>query len=93
MECCHGPNRDPSDNRLCNLRWGTHTENMREKTEHGTQNTGSRHGMAKLTEERVVEIRQIYGEGKTTQDQLAEKFGVSAACINTVVNRRRWLHV
>jgi len=31
-EACHYPNRDPSDNRLENLRWDTHTENMRDKT-------------------------------------------------------------
>jgi hypothetical protein len=26
-EVLHGPNHDPADNRLCNLRWGSHEEN------------------------------------------------------------------
>ena len=26
-EVLHGPNHDPEDNRVCNLRWGTHEEN------------------------------------------------------------------
>lgn len=34
MQACHG-NNDPGDNRLENLRWGTPSENNREKTKHG----------------------------------------------------------
>jgi len=26
-EVLHGPNHDPADNALCNLRWGSHEEN------------------------------------------------------------------
>ncbi|MFM0130039.1 NUMOD4 motif-containing HNH endonuclease [Paraburkholderia sediminicola] len=28
MEACHYPDNDPANNRLSNLRWGTHTANM-----------------------------------------------------------------
>lgn len=31
MEALHGPNHDKADNRLCNLRWGTHQENISER--------------------------------------------------------------
>lgn len=37
MEGCHA-NGDPSDNRLVNLRWDTHSANMRDAMRHGTHN-------------------------------------------------------
>lgn len=36
MEACHFPDRDPSNNRLENLRWGTHRENMDDMRKHGS---------------------------------------------------------
>lgn len=41
MECCH-ENRDRADNRLSNLRWDTHSGNMRDALRHGTHPTASR---------------------------------------------------
>ena len=35
MECCHD-NGDPSDPRLINLRWGSHSDNMLDMARHGT---------------------------------------------------------
>ena len=93
MECCHGPNRDPRDNRLANLRWDTHESNMRERAKHGTQNTGSQHGMAKLNEEKVAEIRRTYASGGTSQLQLADRYSVSPMCISNVLRGRTWSHV
>lgn len=37
MECRHFPDRDPANNRLDNLRWGTHRENEGDKEVHGTR--------------------------------------------------------
>jgi len=42
-ECSH-LNGQPTDARLVNLRWETHTENERRKVEHGTLNVGDRNG-------------------------------------------------
>ena len=36
MECRHFPDRNPGNNRLENLRWGTRQENMDDKRIHGT---------------------------------------------------------
>ena len=36
MECCHFPDRDPSNNRLENLRWDTHKANVADSIKHGT---------------------------------------------------------
>ena len=40
-ECLHA-NGVPSDNRLCNLRWGTRSENIRDSVRHGTWMTPER---------------------------------------------------
>lgn len=37
MECRHFPDRDPGNNRLDNLQWGTHQENEEDKETHGTR--------------------------------------------------------
>lgn len=55
-EAFHGPslgrcalhnNGNPLDNRAENLRWGTHTENMRDKYRHGTMPFGKKNGQHK----------------------------------------------
>ena len=38
MESCHFPDRDPANNRLDNLRWGTHQDNMLDRDKHGSLN-------------------------------------------------------
>ncbi|CAN5951037.1 unnamed protein product [Sphagnum jensenii] len=34
MEACHFPDSDPSNNKLQNLRWDTHSENVRDRFRH-----------------------------------------------------------
>lgn len=36
MEGCHSPDPNPANNSLDNLRWDTHSENMRDTVRHGT---------------------------------------------------------
>ena len=48
---------------------------------------------AKLTEDKVREIRQLYADGKANQSQLGRQYGVHQAVIWNVVNRRTWKHV
>lgn len=57
MEACHN-NGIPTDNRLENLRWDTHSSNMQDTILHGTHNRGENSGMAKLTTDEVVSIRK-----------------------------------
>jgi len=72
---------------------GTHQDNMNDMSRkgRGTKAKGEKHGMAKLTESQVREIRQLYG--KYNQRKLAEMFGVDQATISYIINNKLWTHV
>lgn len=56
------------------------------------KNAGSTHGMSKLTEQDVLDIRRRRAEGETGVS-LARVFGVSDGLITMIVKRRRWSHI
>src|SRR5215210_6870775 len=72
----HFPDRDPSNNRIDNLSWGTPLQNTADRIAHGTVCWGEKHPMAKLNWAKVDEIRQRVGQG-TKKRLLAEEFHVS----------------
>ena len=51
------------------------------------------HGIAKLTDEKVVAIRSEYAQGGTTHAELAIKYGIGRRTIGNVINRKLWKHV
>jgi len=74
------------------VKWSTHSENCKRRTEHGTQTIGERHGMAKLTKDDVEEIRNtpfLYGSGV----KLARKYGVSPGAISLIRTGKNWKHL
>ena len=83
---------NPANNHIDNLAWGTKAENAADKVRHGTAAIGRRHGMAKLTEDDVREIRLRKAAGDSSVT-LALAFGVSSATIDGIVARRTWRHV
>ncbi len=54
---------------------------------------GERNGHAKLTCDKVVEIRHAYQQGRLSQRKLAKLYNVSKGVIDDVVNHRTWKHV
>ena len=91
-EICHN-NGDHRDNRLCNLRWGTHTENCADREAHNRTAKGSRNGSSRLTEDQVREIRHRYASGLEDQYKLATAFNVGQSTINRIVRFEQWRHV
>lgn len=53
-------------------------------------NRGESHGMAKLTDQKVVDIRAI--EGKSLRD-IAKESGMSLTTIHNIRKRKSWKHV
>lgn len=91
MECNH-INRQPYDNRLCNLEWVTHKENMRHDRRDLGATKGEMHHKAKLTQEKVKQLRQAKAAGESVK-ALAQQFGVSTVAAYNAVNRKTWRHV
>jgi hypothetical protein len=77
-----------NDNRLINLVWGTHRENVADSIRHGTWVHGTM-GNARLTEADVRKIRNARG----TQRAIAEQFGVSQSTIWQIKSGNAWKHV
>lgn len=82
-----------SDNRLENLEYCTQSENMKHAFATGLQsNQGERHSQAKLTEDKVMQIRKLLGLG-FKQTEIAELMGVTQPAISLVKTGNRWTHV
>lgn len=88
MVACHC-NGDSLDNRVENLRWDTQKANIADSVRIGSRPKGERHGMAKLSEEAVREIRR----SALSAVRLSKVYGVSDVLIGRVRNRRNWRHV
>jgi hypothetical protein len=82
---------NPSKNRLDNLEWGTHLDNMQDKQVHQTQPRGESQGGSKLKESDIPQIRAAY-PGKTLR-QIASQYGVSHTTILAAITGHHWRHV
>ena len=88
-------NGKPSDNRLENLVWETHSENCLRRVEHGTQRDvkGEKSDTAVFTEAQVLEIRDRYAKGGCTHRSLGKEYGVHFTTIGYILKRVTWKHV
>ncbi len=90
-ECCHNDG-NPSNNRLDNLRWDSHTNNMFDKQKHGTYLQGAKSPQAKLTEKQVREIIGRLKNGET-QKSIGEIYGIDPCTIWHIVHNKTWKHI
>lgn len=91
MEGCHNDG-DPSNNRVCNLRWDTRLANRADRKAHGRNGDGVQQAQAKLTDDAVRDIRSSRKRGVLLR-VLATKYGVSVAKIGQVATGKNWRHV
>ena len=85
------------DNPCCvnpkHLFLGTSADNVHDMISKGRfvvpPRQGSRNGRARLTENQIVQIRDLIEQG-VPRKQIAEMFGVSVSAINHIARRRRW---
>lgn len=88
MIACHN-NGDSTDNRLCNLRWGTHEDNAKDKILHGTHQYGESCPKSKLTEAQAIAIL----ESTKTYAEIAKEHGVCKSTVTHIKTGRNWPHL
>jgi hypothetical protein len=82
-----------ADNSAENLEWCTHKENKAHAKANGLYAVGERVANAKLTAEKVIEIRRRHIPHKYPATKLAKQFGVSVSTIQNVLYRATWKHL
>jgi hypothetical protein len=92
LECRHDPDRDPANNRVENLCWGTSKENGEDMIRHGTTAKGDQNGSAVLTEADVLEILMMRRAGKSFR-AIARWLGVGKSTIGAILEGRTWRHI
>lgn len=76
---------------------GTHLDNSRDSVAKGRHKghsfLGEEHPKAKLTNEQIQEIRELYAKGQYSQVMLAEIYKVAQTSISNIVLRKTWKHL
>lgn len=79
---------DPANNVLTNLKWGTRSENIQDAVRHGTARFEEKHPNAKLTREKVSDIKAML---KThTAYRISKIVGMSHGAIQMIESGRTW---
>ena len=72
---------------------GTHKDNMKDRAKRFRGHRGETHNDAKLTENTVVHIRNLYASGGYTFKELGKMYDVHKHTIRNAVRRKTWKHV
>lgn len=87
-------NGDKSDNRVENLEYCTHSQNMMHADEQGLrQVAGTACHFSKLTEDDVREIRRLHKQTDISQRAIARRFGVSHVTVGCILRGTAWTHI
>lgn len=85
------------DNRKCvnpnHLFEGTKRENTIDMMNKCRSAKGEENGYSKLTVAQVLEIREKYSLGGTTQQKLGQEYGTSQQTICRIIRRELWSHI
>jgi hypothetical protein len=91
MEASHiDGNRE--NNCIDNLVWESHRDNISRNRVQGKLNCGSRHGLSKLSESAVENIRESFSRGVSVFE-LSSIHGVTSANIRAIIKKQTWRHI
>ncbi len=84
-----------TDNRVDNLEWVTHEENVQHCIDNGwmVAHKGEDNGFSKLKEKAILEIRAKFKPYVYTRKMLADEYGVAPGTIKGIVLGNSWKHL
>lgn len=87
---------DKKNNRVENLEWCTQSENMKHAFKTGlcvpNPLKGEDRHNSKMTEEKVILLREMYDSGEFLLKELAEEFNISISVAWKIAKRNTWKH-
>lgn len=83
---------NPRCSRPEHLFLGSNDDNIRDMIKKGRNAKGSKHGCAKLNEEKVIEIKKLLSIGVTCS-RIAKEYEMSSSTIKRIKNGKLWRHV
>ncbi len=89
---CHSCD-NPSCQNPAHLWLGTQKENVQDCIRKHRNAFGARHGLAKLTDQDVLDIRAQFATGLISNVALAKEFGLTDNTIGCIVKRKTWVHI
>jgi len=89
MECRH-LDGDKTNNAASNLAWGTKLQNENDRKKHGTTAAGESNPMAKLTRQKVSEMRKYRADTGESYRLIGLRFGVSTMTAFRAVTGQSW---
>jgi hypothetical protein len=90
MECAHYDGKC-TNNRVDNLRWATHRDNLSDQIRHGTRSAvGERNNRSKITALEAIAIRR---EVMSLAESLAKKHNLNPFYILQIASGRTWKHL
>ena len=92
MYICHGP-KGSFDNSIDNIYYAPPSRNAGDdRLRDGTSNQGEQNGHAKMTAEKVIELRKLAAAGMGSES-LGKRFGISRQGARQIIARRTWRHL
>ena len=92
MECRH-LDGNKHNNSASNLKWGTKSENEKDKRNSGTSIDGEANHMAKLTKEDVISMRERREATGDSHAKIAALFNVSTMTAYRAIERISWRYI
>lgn len=81
-----------ANNRVWNLQYVTHSDNCQHAVYIGVHKIkrGANHNMARLSEQQVIEIKELWSTGNYSRKELQNMYGVSKTSIANYITGRSW---
>jgi hypothetical protein len=93
MEACHGPDPNPDNCALSNLRWDTKSNNQKDRlTQGGRDYRGSKHPGSLLTDVDVERMRDLHRTGLRAK-AISKWLGTRNSNTWLIIKGKAWRHV